>query len=325
MNALAAQGTVQASIPPRFHPIVGTKSHVVVTMIPSFKSETKQFHSVDSGKDGGEGVALPPKPIQLPKPSMKVSPGNEYEFVFGRRHFHLLREAKACWTLSTFKYPPVELPEGQEPEPVIQNRFATNGSQESADFCLGGSVIPLLVKFQKGGVSIFPGDHATLMFLAPVFLRITLKGHEKHPLHDGPCRSMSKAWSGTNVEGEEAHEWKTPLLWEPPSEPPPDDQWDLACCTVEIHNHQDTPLKFDRLTINLASSPVFEGGGWLWTGLFKVRNYGGVKGTEVSQTGKVPDVAGKVKEVYPPRNPSASSGGLVSLGLGSIVGSIGVR
>ncbi|MCC5876317.1 MAG: hypothetical protein JJU11_08890, partial [Candidatus Sumerlaeia bacterium] len=175
------------------------------------------------------------------------------------------------------------------------------------------------------GVSIFPGDHATLMFLAPVFLRITLKGHDIHSLHDGPCRSMSKAWSGTNVAGREAHEWKTPLLWDPPSAPPPDDQWDLACCTVEIHNLKDTPLKFARVPINLETSPLFEGNGRLWTGLFKVRNHGGVRGTEVAQTGKVPDVAGRVKEVYPPRNPSGSGNGLVSLGLGSLVSGIGAR
>ncbi|MCC5874890.1 MAG: hypothetical protein JJU11_01600, partial [Candidatus Sumerlaeia bacterium] len=91
------------------------------------------FHAADSPNGGGFGEeSPPPKPIQLPKATMKVEPGNEYEFVFGRRHYHLHREATSCWTLSSFKYPPVEVPEGEEPEPVIQNRFATNGTQNIA-------------------------------------------------------------------------------------------------------------------------------------------------------------------------------------------------
>lgn len=278
-------------------------------------------HAADEAKSG-ERDANSPCPLELPPRKVKFQPGEEREFIFGRRRYHLERMGKSCWIMAAHKFPGVPLPEGEEPEPTFNNRFATNGSQDTVELSLGGSINPLLVKFQKGGVTIFPGDHATLIFMAPVFLRAVLVGHEKYPLHDGPCRSMSKAWSGTNLAGREAHEWKTLLLWEPPTDPPGNDQWDLACCTVEIHNLQDNPLKFDRLTVNLDTSPIFKGEGRLWTGLIKVKDHGGARGTEVTQTGKVPDFAGKVEQVYPPRTTTTSSGGLVHLSLGSLVGGL---
>lgn len=275
--------------------------------------------SVESHPPVEEGELESPPPIALPDTRWVLEPGGRRELLFGRRTFRLEREGKACWALSVFKYPPDPHEEGAEPEPREHVRYATAGTEDSAALTIGGSTMPLLVKFNQGGVTILPEDHTTLMFLAPMWLCITLKYKPDSPLYDGPCRTLSKAWSGTNVAGTEAREWRTDLLWTPPRAPHGPEDWDLVCCTVEIENRTDKPLKFDRLTVRLDSSPIFLGNGHLWTGVYKVAHHAGTRGTDVSQTRKAPPEAGTTRIAFPARNPQ--SGHFVSLSFGSLAGS----
>lgn len=274
-----------------------------------------------------------PPPIALPDTKWALEPGERRELLFGRRTFRLEREGKACWTLSIFKYPPDPVEpaeegedddgEEREPEPRERIRYATAGTENSAALTIGGSTMPLLVKFGQGGVTILPEDHTTLMFLAPMWLCVTLKNKPGSPLFDGPCRTLSKAWSGTNISGMEAREWRTDLLWTPPDVPNGPEDWDLVCCTIQIENRTEKPLKFDRLTVRLDSSPIFLGNDHLWTGVYKVVQLPGTKGTEVTQTRKPPPEAGTTRTAFPARSPQ--SGNLVSLSLGSLVGGLVMR
>jgi hypothetical protein len=279
--------------------------------------DLRQYHPDPAG---GSGEA----DLHLPNSSVSLQPGESHEFVFGERRFVLDRPAEACWSVALFAHPLPDPPPVDPPEALEHTRFATTNGQDHLEVDLGGGSIPLLVKFVKGGVTILPSDGATLTFMVPLFLRIYFPKFIETPVFQGPCRLLSKAWTGNNLAGSEAREWRTILHWDVPTTPVSNTEWDLACCTVNIVNASEKPLKFDRLTLSLESSPIFAGRDRLWAGLIKVRDHGGARGAEVTQTGLPPSGAGEVRQVYPARVPS-NGGSVLSLGLGSLVGGLGMR
>jgi len=247
---------------------------------------------LDVGEVGG---------VHLPERRWKQGVGEDREVAFGRRRFVIKRPTAGNWVLEVR-----ERDADPDSDPLDVRTFSAAGKRDDIQCDLLGSALPLLIKLRDGGVTIPPSERTHLLFAEPVNLRLAFHGIEAAPLYDGPCRLLSKAWAGSNIEGEEAREWKTDLLWEPPVGAPDSLDADLAICSVTIQNEMAEPLKLEKLTLRAAHTRLFAWQGRLWTGRIKVSYYGGVRAAELLYSTTAPPLAKDAEAAYEPRTPQTA-------------------
>lgn len=266
---------------------------------------------------GGKSALNDVTPDFLPDRSHVLSPGGEWSFEFGERRFEIRRPSPGRAEIEVFPRDPEETHE--PPEPCERVVVATAAKKDfELDCRLNGAVVPILVKL-KDELTILPGDQALFVASAPLHLTLSSTSSSDHPLLDIPCRWLSRAWAGSNLTGEPALEWESPVWWESPEpgdERPP---LDVAYCPLTVKNGGGGPLKLSKLSLRLEHCPLFALDGRLWTGRIRIVYTGAQEGADLRYQSQAPREAKDARPVYPARSPQRRP--LTARTIGHLLGS----
>lgn len=145
-----------------------------------------------------------------------------------------------------------------------------------------------------------PEGRAQIFVRIPLFVGIQIPdgrgGGSK--LEEVPSQVLSDTWWGTFTEGEIGYWVETRARREiDPSSYEPH----LAICPFLLSNASDQALPVERFAVRVAYLTLFGRDRARWTDEVQVRYKGGVEGSEIRYTGRVPEMAGDVELMAPSR------------------------
>lgn len=224
----------------------------------------------------------------------QIDVGEQHQAAFGTLRFVLGRPDSERLGFASF--PRNE----QEADPVAEEVWVLPVGVQGVKPRVAGPELPVLVKLEKG-LRIAAGAEAALLFEIPVCLRLFLGKDRQAPMFDSLCRSLSKTWIGSNVSGEMALEWRTPLLES--GQLPSSGEDDLAICSLTLRNQSREQVMLERLSVRLAYSPLYLQDDRLWTCAIDVAYTGGGNMSDIHYQKSPPAQASRARMIAPARTP----------------------
>lgn len=133
-----------------------------------------------------------------------------------------------------------------------------------------------------------PGQRATYYARVPVFVRImAVNGSTKVTLKTLPSKILKDTWFGDSMEG--VYSYGLAMTAErSPEELEP--QHHHLVVPVDISNHADSDLQFERLSLRLEHVDIYAGREHMWTSRICVSHRSGNANSEIDYTTGAPDV-----------------------------------
>lgn len=235
-----------------------------------------------------------------------LTEGSAVTHTLGALELGLRRTPEEVWIGAS--HDPVEPASLAEPPPTSREEAIASGeptsSEEWTRWAVGADDrIELSPSFPDRPIvvaperpfSLPPEGRARMYVRVPLFVKVDLlRGHDRSTLAELPSMVLSDTWWGDFLQGEiaywlgtQARRQVTDETYEP----------HLAVCPFMLINKADQPLAVERFAVNVSYLTLFGRGVAQWADEVQVRYQGGVDGSDIRYTGRVPDIAGAVERI----------------------------